>query len=154
MGACSKQPARCVLVQSRAAKGLARLRPSISEVTGERRGVAPGSFVDLLVNATDKATGTSLTDLERTNQVPSRIPVTPLLAGMHSCKLPNQLAAGQPGAPLEPSPCPANRTLAACMHISTGHTSWLRTKLVPDLALHSLHPRTCSSDAHALHGSR
>ena len=30
--------------------------------------MAPGSFVDLLVNATDKATGESLSDLERTNQ--------------------------------------------------------------------------------------
>ncbi len=38
---------------------------------GERRGVLPGSFVDLLVNATDKATGQSLTDIERTNQVAS-----------------------------------------------------------------------------------
>ena len=45
-----------------------RLRASFAEATGERRGVAPGSFVDLLVNATDKATGESLSDLERTNQ--------------------------------------------------------------------------------------
>ena len=58
-----------VCAQTRAAKGLSKLRTSISEVTGEKRGVAPGSFVDLLVNATDKATGMSLTDLERTNQV-------------------------------------------------------------------------------------
>jgi hypothetical protein len=50
---------------------LGKLRASFAENTGERRGVAPGSFVDLLVNATDKATGTSLTDLERTNQVRS-----------------------------------------------------------------------------------
>lgn len=55
--------------QNRRARGLAKLRASFAETTGERRGVAPGSFVDLLVNATDKATGTSLTDLERTNQV-------------------------------------------------------------------------------------
>ncbi|BDA40684.1 Cytochrome P450 3A12 [Coccomyxa sp. Obi] len=54
--------------QNRTAKGLSKLRASFAEATGERRGVAPGSFVDLLVNATDKATGTSLTDLERTNQ--------------------------------------------------------------------------------------
>jgi hypothetical protein len=57
--------------QNRAAKGLAKLRPSIAEAAGERRGVAPGSFVDLLVHATDKATGLSLTDLERTNQARS-----------------------------------------------------------------------------------
>ena len=57
------------LVQKREAKGLSsRLRASFAEATGERRGVAPGSFVDLLVNATDKATGESLSDLERTNQ--------------------------------------------------------------------------------------
>ena len=56
-------------VQKREAKGLSsRLRTSFAEATGERRGVAPGSFVDLLVNATDKATGESLSDLERTNQ--------------------------------------------------------------------------------------
>ena len=55
--------------QKREAKGLSsRLRASFAEATGERRGVAPGSFVDLLVNATDKATGESLSDLERTNQ--------------------------------------------------------------------------------------
>ena len=49
-------------------KGLQKVRPNLAETTGERRGVAPGSFVDLLVNATDKATGESLSDLERTNQ--------------------------------------------------------------------------------------
>ena len=55
--------------QKREAKGLSsRLRASFAEATGQRRGVAPGSFVDLLVNATDKATGESLSDLERTNQ--------------------------------------------------------------------------------------
>ena len=55
--------------QKREAKGLSsRLRASFAEATGERRGVAPGSFVDLLVNATDKATGESFSDLERTNQ--------------------------------------------------------------------------------------
>ena len=61
----------CVLwsAQKREAKGLSsRLRASFAEATGERRGVAPGSFVDLLVNATNKATGESLSDLERTNQ--------------------------------------------------------------------------------------
>jgi hypothetical protein len=56
-------------VQKRKAKGLGKLRISFAKTTGERRGVSPGSFVDLLVNATDKATGQSLTDLERTNQV-------------------------------------------------------------------------------------
>ena len=59
---------RHVSWQNRTAKGLGKLRASFAEATGERRGVAPGSFVDLLVNATDKTTGTSLTDLERTNQ--------------------------------------------------------------------------------------
>ncbi|CAL5225497.1 g8325 [Coccomyxa viridis] len=54
--------------QRRESKGLQKTRPSFAETTGERRGVAPGSFVDLLVNATDKATGESLSDLERTNQ--------------------------------------------------------------------------------------
>ena len=76
-GACCRLPSAslhlapaCVSchAQNRAAKGLAKLRPSIAEASGERRGVAPGSFVDLLVHATDKATGLSLTDLERTNQ--------------------------------------------------------------------------------------
>lgn len=57
------------LLQKREARGLQnKLRSSFAETTGERRGVAPGSFVDLLVNATDKATGESLSDLERTNQ--------------------------------------------------------------------------------------
>lgn len=57
-----------LLLQRRESKGLQKTRPSFTETTGERRGVAPGSFVDLLVNATDKATGESLSDLERTNQ--------------------------------------------------------------------------------------
>ena len=56
------------MLQRRESKGLQKTRPSFADTTGERRGVAPGSFVDLLVNATDKATGESLSDLERTNQ--------------------------------------------------------------------------------------
>ena len=34
-----------------------------------RRGVAPGSFLDLLMRATDRTTGRGFTDLEIANQV-------------------------------------------------------------------------------------
>ena len=39
-----------------------------------RRGVQPGSFIDLLMRAKDKTTGQGFTDLEIANQVASLLP--------------------------------------------------------------------------------
>ena len=49
-----------------------------------RRGVAPGSFLDLLMRATDRTTGRGFTDTEIANQARARARPVHLKRNMHS----------------------------------------------------------------------
>jgi len=52
-----------------------------AEAAGPRRGIAPGSFLDLVMRARDRTTGRGFTDLEIANQA-RRLLVRPLPGGL------------------------------------------------------------------------
>ena len=55
--------------------------PRDAEGAGPRRGVAPGSFLDLLARASDRTTGRGFTDMEIANQARALV-----LQGRKCCK--------------------------------------------------------------------